>query len=163
MSNRSIFLFVSIALLAGGILFFLPTDEKQIQENLDTLATHCSTSRGDSIIESLTKASAASKLCTSPCRINIESRKISKDFKQKEISDNILIVKKRLPDTTFNFEDTHIELPTKTQANVITTLRLNGSSAEGQFTDAYEVDITLKKIDGDWLFSSFTIVEFMVK
>ncbi len=163
MSNRSIFLLVSIVVLVSGAIFFLPNDESQIKENLSLLAESCSTKVGESVIESLTKATAASKLCTSPCRVEIQSRKIDKEFSPKEVSDNILILNKRLPDTTFHFEDINIELPTKTEANVITTIRLNGRSTEGQFTDAYEVDITLVKIDGDWLFSSFTVVEFMIK
>lgn len=163
MSSRSIFLLVCIVALISGAIFFLPTDEKKIKDNLSSLADYCSTNTNESVIESLTKATAASKLCTSPCRVEIQSRKINREFSQKEFSDNILILKKRLPNTSFHFDDVSIELLSKTQANAIATVRLNGRSNDGQFTDAYEVDIAIEKIEGDWLFSSFTVVEFMVK
>jgi hypothetical protein len=49
------------------------------------------------------------------------------------------------------------------RAEVITTLRINGKIVDQQFTDAYELDIMVDKKDGDWRFSSFTVVEFMQK
>jgi hypothetical protein len=49
------------------------------------------------------------------------------------------------------------------RAEVITTLRINGRIVDQQFTDAYEIEIVVDKKDGDWRFSSFTVVEFMKK
>ena len=66
-------------------------------------------------------------------------------------------------DTNFSFQDTVVNIPDEGRAEVITTLRLNGESVDGQFTDAYEMNITVIKKEGDWLFSSFTLVEFMKK
>lgn len=163
MSNKSIFLLVSILVLIGGAIFFLPSDESKIRDNLEKLAENCSTLAGETVIESLAKATTASKLCTAPCRVEITSRNTNKEFSQKEISDNILILKKRLPDTTFVFQDINIDILSDTTAFITATIQLNGSTQDGRFTDAYEVDIEAVKEGNNWFFSSFTVVEFMVK
>jgi hypothetical protein len=73
------------------------------------------------------------------------------------------MMKKRLPNTSFSFHDTVIDIVDDNRAEVITTLRINGKIVDEQFTDAYELDITVDKKDGDWRFASFTVVEFMQK
>lgn len=73
------------------------------------------------------------------------------------------MMKKRLPNTDFNFHDTVVDITGDDRAEVITTLRLHGKTVDEQFSDAYEMNITLEKKDGDWRFSSFTVVEFMKK
>lgn len=163
MSKKAAFLLLTILILIGGALFLLPSDEKKIKNNLSSLADYCSTAKGESVMETLRKVTLASKLCTVPCKIEIQSRNFNDSFSQKEISDHILMLKKRLSNTTFAFQDISINILTDDSANVITTVHLDGESADGQFTDAYEVDITATKIEGNWLFSSFTVVEFMKK
>ncbi|BHH82483.1 hypothetical protein [Desulforhopalus sp. 52FAK] len=163
MNSKTKFLLGIILMLVGGAIFLLPSDDKKIKKNLHSLAEYCSTLRVESMIETLRNVTLASKLCTDPCKIEIESRNFNKELSQKELSDNFLILKKRLPTTIFTFEDVSVDFPAENSASVLTTIRLNGESNDGNFTDAYEVDITVDKIDGDWLFSSFTVVEFMKK
>ncbi len=150
-------------LIAGGVILFLPGDEKKIRNNLASFAEYCSSVKEEPVIEALQKAARAAKLCTDPCKVQIESFNIDREFSQKEISDRILMMKKRLPNTSFSFHDTVVNIPGDNRAEVLTTLRLNGKTAEGKFTDAYEINITAEKKDGAWLFSSFTVVEFMEK
>ena len=66
-----------------------------------------------------------------------------------------------LPNTRFAFSDIQIRFPQKEEALLSTTLSLRGENRNQRFTDAYEFSILAEKIDGDWLFSSFTVVEFM--
>jgi hypothetical protein len=73
----------------------------------------------------------------------------------------MLMMKKMLPDTQFAFKDTQINFPQKSKALITTTLSLRGKTKNERFTDAYELDIVAIKTDGNWLFSSFTVVEFM--
>jgi hypothetical protein len=49
------------------------------------------------------------------------------------------------------------------KADILSTVRLDGKTKDNRFTDAYELNIQAKKINGDWLFSSFIVVEFMEK
>lgn len=163
MNNKIVIFVLAIVLLVGGILFLLPTDEKKIRDNLDSLAEYCSTARGESVIQTLQKVTLAAKLCTVPCKVHIESPQIDREFNQKDLTDRLLMMKKRLANTTFIFEDTVVDIPGDDRATVLTTLRLDGQAVDGRFTDAYEMNITVEKHDGDWLFSSFTMVEFMKK
>ncbi len=161
MNNKIVFLALAITLLIGGAIFFLPSDEKKIRDNLESLAEYCSTVKSEPVMETLQKVTLAAKLCTVPCKVHIESSQIDRDFGQKDLTDRLLMMKKRLSNTTFSFEDTAVDVPSEDRATVLTTLRLNGEAVDGRFTDAYEMNITVEKQDGDWLFSSFTVVEFM--
>lgn len=163
MAQKKIFLLVTILLFIGAAIFFLPSDEKRIKDNLGALAEYCSSAPKEPALEALKKANMAAKLCNEPCEIHFESFKIDRQFSVKDILDNIIIMKKRLPDTTFSFHDTNVYFPAEKRAEITTTLRLTGKTMDEQFSDAYEIDITASQIDGNWLFSSFTVVEFMTK
>lgn len=163
MTNIKWLLLLGFVLTAGLTLFLMPSDEKEILKKIDELGELCSTPRNEPALKMLKKAASAAKLCSYPCRITIESFKKDKNFSQKEVSDHILLMKRRLPDTNFSFHDTGVNISDKNRAEVITTLKLDGKSVSGRFVDAYEIDITMKKENGDWYFSSFKVVEFMEK
>lgn len=161
--NTKILLLAVLGLAVCLAVFFWPSDEKKIKSNLTKLADYCSTQQDEAVMESLQKAALAAKLCTSPCTIQVESLKIDRAFTQKELMDNLLLLKKRLPNTTFTFHDTIVDLPGGNRAEVTTTLRISGNIADEQVSDAYEIRILPVKEDGDWRFASFTVVEFMKK
>jgi hypothetical protein len=160
---RNKILLIAIVLLVGGAIFFLPSDEKKIKANLALLAEYCSSEKEEPVLETLQKAALAAKLCTDPCTVKVESFKIDREFSQKELTDRFLMMKKRLANTSFSFHDTVLDIVADNRAEIITTLRINGKIVDEQFTDAYELDIAVEKKDGDWRFSSFTVVEFMKK
>jgi len=152
-------------LLVAAVAFYLllPSDEKKIRKNLDSLAEYCSSPSKETAIPALKKVMMAGKLCSYPCRVQVGSFDISHDFNKKEFTDHILMLKKMTLDTHFSFHDTRIEFPMDGKANIVSTVRLDGKTEDNRFTDAYELNIQVKKTDGDWLFSSFIVVEFMEK
>ncbi len=159
--NRKVIVVLSL-LLSGALLFWLlPNDEKIIRDNLQQLAEFCSSSKDDASLATISSVGNAAKLCAIPCTIDIESFDIKRSFIRKEISQHILMMKRMLPDTRFAFKDIQINFSQKDKALLTTTLSLRGKTKNERFTDAYELDIVVIKTDGDWLFSSFTVVEFM--
>ncbi len=161
--NNKFSLYVAILLVVAGAVFFWPSDEKKIKSNLNSLAEYCSSEKEEPVLATLRKAAQAAKLCTAPCTVHIESFKIDRALSHKEFTDQFLMMKKRLPNTIFSFHDSIIDIAGEKKAAVTTTLRLNGETIDEKFTDAYEINITVEKKDGDWLFSAFTVVEFMKK
>jgi len=161
-NNKKVVL-LAICFLIGCVFFLRPSDEKKIMKNLNSLAEYCSVTRKESVLETLQKSALAAKLSTNPCKVQIASLKLDGELSHKQITDHILLLKKRLPDTSFIFQDTTIEIPVEDKAQVTTTLQLSSASENENFQDAYELDITVEKIDGDWRFSSYTVVEFMKK
>lgn len=162
MSNKML-LYLTILLVIAGAFFWWPSDEKKINGSLASLAEYCSSEKEEPVIETLQKTTLAAKLCTAPCTVQIDSFKIDREFSHKELTDRFLLMKKRLPNTKFTFHDSIIDIAGDNTAKVTTTLRINGKIIDEQFTDAYEININVKKMDGDWRFSSFTVVEFMKK
>ncbi len=161
MSNKNWFVLLVVFLAAGIVFFLLPSDEKKIRNNLISLAEYCSSVTDEPAMETLKKTAFATKLFLDPCWIQIESFTIDRGFSQKEISDHLLMMKKRLSATRFSFHDTAVNISTDNGAEILTTLRLNGKTVDGQFTDAYELNIAMEKNDGKWFFASFTVVEFI--
>ncbi len=161
MNNK--ILLLALVLVASGAFFFWPSDEKKIRDNLDSLAQYCSSTKEETVIETLQKSALAAKLCTDPCTVHFASLKIDRVFSQKELIDHFLMMKKRLTNTAFNFHDTAVDIVGDDRAEVLTTLRINGEIVDRQFTDAYEMNITVEKQDDGWRFASFTVVEFMKK
>jgi len=157
---------VLLAVIAIGVVFailFWPTEENKIKKNLDSLAQYSSTENGESVIDVMQKVASASRLFKDPCAIRVEAYAIDHSLSRKEISDRMLMMKKRLPDTKFTFHDSMVNLTTGISADVTTTLRLEGEIDADEFTDAYEINAKAEKIEGEWRFSSFTVIEFMEK
>ncbi|MBU1565134.1 MAG: hypothetical protein KJ630_05845 [Proteobacteria bacterium] len=154
-------LLAAFGLAVGCALFLWPSNEKKIKANLTKLADYCSTQQEEAVMESLQKALQAVKLCADPSTVQIESLRIDRTFNQPELKDHILLLKKRLPNTTFTFHDTIVNLPGGNKADVTSTLRISGNIASDQIADAYELRILLIKADGAWHFSSLTAVEFL--
>jgi hypothetical protein len=161
MNRKLLFILLALLVALAVVFFLLPSDEKKIRRNLDLLAEYSSSTSGEAAIAELQKAAMAVKLCSDPCRVHIESFTITRDFSKKELRDNLIMMKKMLPRTTFTFHDTVVELTEDDRAEIVTTLSLSGKIADDRFTDAYELNIIAIKTEGDWYFSAFTVVEFM--
>ena len=57
----------------------------------------------------------------------------------KVVGDNhILLLEKRLPNTTFTYHDTIANLPGGNKADITSTLRIRENIASDQIADAYE-------------------------
>jgi len=154
-------LLIIILLAAAALYFLLPNDEKILRKNLTSLADACSSPAKETAIPALQKVLQAGKLCSDPCTIQIESFRINHNYSKKELTDHIFMLKKMTPGTHFSFHDTEITFPKDARAEIACTLRLDGKIKDQRFTDAYELNVQAEKINGDWLFSSFTVVEFM--
>ncbi len=158
--NNKIGIILIVVLAVAAILLF-PNDEKEIRRNLDTLAEYCSSPKGEATLAIVKKGALAGKLCTDPCMVSMESFNINRELTKKEFTDRMLTMKRMLPETLFTFYDTTISFPKEDLAELITTLKITGKITNDRFTEAYELNIQTKKINGDWLFSSFSIIEFM--
>lgn len=159
--NRNLFIILVLVLIVGVGFWLWPNDEKTIRKNLHQLAAFCSTAKESASMANMTDARGAAKLCAAQCSVEIESFHIQQTFSQQEISQHILFMKHTLAESHFAFKDITITFPSQTEAKITATLSLQTKTKDQRFTDAYELDIVSQKSDGDWLFSAFTVVEFM--
>ncbi len=159
--NKKIIIPLALLVTAALIFYLMPNDEKKIKHNLQLLAQYCSTDKKEGPIPQLVSADKAAKLCIVPCKVKVDSFGVDQAFSREEFSNHLIILKKMLPGTQFSFNDIHITFQQQDTATINTTVSLQGKTQNQRFTDAYELDITVHKSDGDWLFSSFSVVEFM--
>ncbi len=164
MNNKlAVYSLLILCVVVGGYFVLHSSDEQQIKKNLALLAEYCSTTAQEPLLETMQKISQAAKLCRDPCEVKIPSFSIDREFTQQEFSQHLMLLKKQLPTTRFNFTDTSIIMPGEDSAAITTTVQLKGTNAAGRFADVYELDIGAEKIDGNWLFTSFHVVEFIEK
>ncbi|SDP51618.1 hypothetical protein [Desulforhopalus singaporensis] len=163
MKKTALILIVTVGAALVAWLLWRPTDEKKIVANLDKLAAYCSSPQKQTPMEIIASAASIARLCNDPTMVTIHSLNINRPLASKEISDHVLMLKRRLPPAGCSFRDSRVDVTGPTSAEVITTLFLEGRQQGSKFTDAYEMDISLEKNQGKWLFSSFRIVEFVQK
>lgn len=159
--NKKILALCTILIAATLLFFLLPNDEKEIRRNMELLAEYSSSTDNDGTLSTITKSRSAANLCTKNCAIDIESYHAKQHLSRKEISDHIVLLKKMMPGTRFTFDDIHIDFQGENKALINATLSLNSKTEHQHFTDAYELKSSVVKVDGDWFFSSFTVVQFM--
>lgn len=162
-TRKKLLFLLAVLSIAVTVFLLLPGDEKKIRDNLASLAEYSSTSPEKTVIATLKNAARAAKLCTDPCAVRIEFANIDRKFDQKELIDHILMMKGKLPNISLGFYDTVVEFSGHGRAEITTTLQLKGELNDARFTDAYEFSIGAEKINGDWYFVSFVVVEFMEK
>lgn len=161
--RKKILFFIPVLFIAVIVFFLFPGDEKKIRANLAALAEYSSTSLEKTVIATLQNAAAAAKLCKDPCTVHIESFDINRKFDRQELIEHILIMKRNLPNVSFGFHDTLVEFSDNDRAEIITTLQVKGEFNDERIADAYEFSMKTEKINGDWFFYSFAVVEFMKK
>lgn len=104
--KKKLLFFLPVMLIAITVFFLIPGDEEKIRNNLAAIAEYSSSLPDDTAIAILKKTAEAAKLCRDPSIVHIESADINRDFNRKELTDHILMMKQKLPDTRFSFHDT---------------------------------------------------------
>ena len=97
--------------IAAAIYYLLPSDEKEIRGNMESLAQYCSSSLDDTPIATLKEVMLAQKLCSFPCRVQVESFELNHDFSKKDFSDRLLMLRRMTVGTQFSFRDTTVTFP----------------------------------------------------
>ena|GEM_PF-720789 len=154
---------VVIALIAGVIAYRLwwPSDEHAIRKQLALIEKAGSKKEGEQSMEGLVRATQLAALFGEPCRFVMEPVQHDGTYPRKLIQERILLVRSTFANVEVSLHDIAIERIENKTATVRGTLRLRGKSIGDQVADAQEFQTEMAKIDGQWLFTSVTLVEVL--
>lgn len=159
---KTLVLIISIAILAGYIAIrFWPGDERAIRKQLALIEEAGSKGAAEQPIEALFKAKQIADLFADPCLLTVEAVRYAGSYPRKQIQDRIVMVRAFYAQARVSLHDISIEIAETNTAVVHGTIRLRGEVKGEAIADVHELRAEMKKIDGNWLFTSVAIVEVL--
>ena len=166
---------VKYAVVAGfvvlaGILtvyYLLPSEEKKVRKRFDLLSRYVSKEPGEDLLSMAARVKNIGSLFSNPNEFKIEGDpfySFSGSYSREEVSAYALRGRAYFSKLSLKFSDLKIEFPEADAARVSFTARLTGKSMGGEDVDEpREMRSILKKIEKNWLFSVFEVVEVLKK
>ena len=162
MNVKTVVLALVLAVLAGVLVIrFWPSDERAIRKQLTLIEETGSKAAAEQPLESLLRAKQLAGLFHDPCELIVETVKYQGEYSRKEIMDRINLVRNTYRTVRVALHDVVIEIGKEGTAVVRCTIRLSGEGKGQPVADVQELRAELRKIEGDWLFTSLTLVEVL--
>ncbi len=157
---------VIAALMAIGamIVFFLffQSDEAKIKKKFYKLAEKVEKNDDEHDLIAAKKAHEIEQMFTGSVRIEIPSYSVDKTFPRSEISPHVLYARTLYQKMTLEFHDFQFQFPSEEKATVDLTGVFKATTRSGEpVNEIHEAECTLKKIDGEWLFTGIRGVEVL--
>ena len=159
---------VQIALLliisVMAFYFFLQSEEGKIRKQLNLLTELISREGEEPTIMLAQKARKTGLLFTETCEYESKSHSYSGHYTRQDITRQTAAARSQFSSLKLKLYDLQIEFPTEETAKVILTASVKGKTKAGEeVNDTHEIELTLKKIEKEWLISYVKIVEVLVK
>ena len=162
MNKKAVCVAVAAALVAGVVTYlWWQGDERLIRKQLALIEEAGSKSEAEQPMEGLVKATRLAALFSDPSRLTVEAVQHDGSYPRKQIQERILLARSLFARVDVSLHDLTIELAKNKTAAVHGTLRLHGKSPGAPVADAQEFRGEMAKIDGQWLFTSVTLVEIL--
>jgi hypothetical protein len=156
-------------LLAGilAVYYLLPSEEKKVKKRFDLLSQYVSKEPGEDLFSMANRVKNIGSLFADPSEFKVEGDpfySFSGSYSRGEISAYALRGRSYFSRLSLKFHDLKIEFPESGTARVDFTARLTGKSMGGEDVDEpREMRSVLKKVEKNWLFSGFEVVEVLKK
>jgi hypothetical protein len=156
-------------LLAGilAVYYLLPSEEKKVRKRFDLLSQYVTKEPGEDLFSMANRVKNIGSLFANPSEFKIEGDpfySFSGSYSREEVSAYALRGRSYFSRLSLTFHDLKIEFPERETASVSFTARLTGKSMGGEEVDEpREMRSVLKKVEKNWLFSGFEVVEVLKK
>ena len=157
---------VALILILGGITlyFFLQSEEGKIRKQLNHLTELISREGEEPALVLAQKARKTGLLFTEVCKYESQSHSYSGHYTRKEITRQTAAARSQFSSLKLTLYDLNFDFPTERLAKVILTASVKGKTKAGEeVNDTHEIELTLKKIEKEWLINYVKIVEVLVK
>ena len=163
MSRKAIIAIVMVAVLVAGVVSYRLwfSDERAIKKQLALVEKEGSKAEGEQPMDGLIKAVKIAALFSDPCQLIVESVRYDGSYSRKDIQEYIMLVRSLFTRVEVSMHDVVIDRIVNKTTVVRGTLRLHGKATGEAVADAYKFQAEAAKIDGEWLFTSVTIVELL--
>ena len=149
-----------VGILAAFLLF--PSEEKKVKKRFTLLSEQLSKNSGENTFIMASKIKGISALFGENCNFTVSDYSLSGNYTREEISGIALRGRAHFSTLGLKFSDLKVSFPEKELVQVNLTARLAGKSVYGEHVDeTREVICLLKKVEKNWLFISFGVVEVL--
>lgn len=158
---------LAVLILALGILAiwrFFPDEEKKVRKQFDRFGEYASKAGDENPLATASKIKKVISLFTDPCEVEIPFTALAGKYNHQEIGAYAAGFRSRFSELSFRFDDFTVLFPEKEVAEVEVTGRLTGKQINGErVNETRELQCLLKKLEGQWLFYRFEVVEVLKK
>jgi hypothetical protein len=140
---------------------FWPGDEREIHKKIALIESLASKDADEKPFDSLLRARDLAALFHDPCILQVESADFRGEYSRKHIQDRIVMVRGSFTRVKVSVHDPVIDLPEKNNAKLRCTLRVKGEGNSRPVADVQELQADLHKVEGDWMFTTLTLVEVL--
>ena len=160
MALRPLVVLIAIAAaLVGAYRYFFPTDEAQIRAVLERIAEAVSSGpAGDGEVSRLARAASVRRQLDPQISLDA-GPPLNRMSGREAIIGSVARLNSTLSDLDVQFDDVAITVGAdRTTAHVHLTAEARYRDGSGRAFDARELDVTMRKVDGDWVVASVALV-----
>ena len=140
------------------------SDERRVRTQFDRLSEWVSKESGESVFTTSHKMKSIATLFADPCEFKADVISFTGSYTPEEVSRFTAQGRFYFSELSLKFYDLKIDFIEEGRANVTLTATLKGRTKGGEDVDAtHEVVSLLTKVDDQWLFSQFEVIEVLKK
>ncbi|OGV46480.1 MAG: hypothetical protein A2017_20560 [Lentisphaerae bacterium GWF2_44_16] len=165
MVKKIIAALVAIVIIAGlYFVIFHKSDKDRVKRQLALLSDYASKYPGEGAAVMLMKTQAVGGLFDEHCGLEVGDDFFSGDYTPEEISSKSVMMRRQFSNALISFYDINVDFPEKDKALVTLTARFTGVVSGGETVNQVrELQVTLNRKNGKWLFAEFKIVTVLKK
>lgn len=148
---------------AAAAPFLFKSEESRIRIQFDGLSSALAKTGDENLLSTAAKSKEAANYFAATCAIQAPYQELSGTLAKQDIAATIAQIRTQCGELSVKFSDLKIEPVQGTTAKASLTIRVHAVIRGDRMSDVREFESTLSKIDGKWLFTSFTVVEVMKK
>jgi len=166
MVNRKQVIAIAViaAVILGGTFWLFPTDKRKIKKHFKALSEMALKEGDEPPLAQAKPMRMAPDLFADSCRLFYPARDVEGEFSAEQMGRYAARARQNFKELHLDFYDMAIHISEGGMADVSTTARLSGLTLRGEASETTnELDVSLSKIDGEWRFTEFEIVEVLEK
>jgi hypothetical protein len=160
------YLFMGVVVLAVAIvaIIFFPTETGRVKKQFRSLTKWIAKKPDESNITMALKIKNIKTVFAPTCQLDIPAEDFSGAYSAKEVAQNAAAARSQFSEISLKFYDLEVDFPEEETAKASTTAKLTGFTTEGDaIEETHELECTLQKIEGSWLFTEVEVVEVLKK
>ncbi len=158
---------IAIVVIAAGVyaaFYLFESEESKIKKQFKLMSEVIAKDAGENKLALAVKTAKLKSLLAEKCSVDYEARSIERNFSSREIAQIVARVLMQYKECSTNFVDIGIEISGEAEASAVFTVELNGKTLSGDHVeDIHEVESELRKIEGEWVFHDFKLVDVLEK
>jgi hypothetical protein len=163
MTAKLITVTLVLAVVLGSWFAYYFSDKEVIKRQLTELAFELDKDGEETPLQLAFKMRAVKEQLADSCQVVIPEREYDEPLERDIIISYLMYHRNLYESINVDFEDLHLDIPTKGEANVLNTVRLTLENKAENVEEFGQVEFGLIKIEGDWLLHRIVLSENLVE